>query len=126
MTLYFVLFLSDSYILNKMLQKNFKSQNIRDGPWPDATRPDPTRAYFWPAVKRPTWLWPGYFPTRPEAIFFIWREKNEKFDVFRGNFQNSNPNHKWLTRPDPSHKKLTRPGSKIFDPDPSLQNVQLP
>jgi len=32
--------------------------------------PDPTRAYFWPAVnKRPTRLWPGYFPTQPEEIF---------------------------------------------------------
>jgi len=37
--------------------------------------PDPTRAYFWPAVnKRPTRLWPRYFLTQPEAIFFIWRK----------------------------------------------------
>jgi len=43
---------------------------------------------------------------------------------FWGNFPNSNPNHKWLTRPDPSHKKLTRPGSKIFDPDPSLETAE--
>jgi len=38
----------------------------------------------------------------------------EKFDVFRGNFPNSDPNHKWLTRP----------GSKNFDLDPSLQGFQ--
>jgi len=37
-------------------------------------------------------------------------KKIEKFDVFRGNFPNSNPNQKWLTPP----------RSKIFDPDPSL------
>jgi len=82
----------------------------RDEPWPE-----PTRAYFWPAVnKRPTRLWP--------LSNFFWPEgkKIENFDIFRGNFPNSNPNHKWLTRPNPSHKKLTRPGSKIFDPDPSL------
>jgi len=63
--------------------------------------PDPTQAYFWPAVnKRLTWLWPRYFPTRPEAIFF-WPEgkKIEKFDILRGNFWNSNPNHKSLTQP---------------------------
>jgi len=71
--------------------------------------PDPTRAYFWPTVnKRPTRLWPGYFPTRPEAIFWPEGKKIEKFDVFRGNFPNSNPNHKWLTRPDPGQKILTR------------------
>jgi len=71
--------------------------------------PDPTRAYFWPTVnKRPTRLWPRYFPTRSN---FFWSEgkKIEKFDIFRGNFLNSNPNHKWLTPPDPRHKKLTRP-----------------
>jgi len=43
----------------------------------------------------------------------------EKIDVFRGNFPNSNPNHKWLTRP----------RSKNFDPDPSLslsiQDIQI-
>jgi len=32
--------------------------------------PDPTRIYFWPAVKkRLTRLRPGYFPSRPEDIF---------------------------------------------------------
>jgi len=36
------------------------------------------------------------------------RAKIEKIDIFRGNFQNSNPNHKCLTRPDPGQKFLTR------------------
>jgi len=76
---------------------------------------DRTRAYFWPAVnKSPTRLWSGYFLTQPEDIFY------PKGKVFRGNFPNTNLNHRWLTRPDLSHKKLTRPGSKIFDLDPSL------
>jgi len=72
--------------------------------------PDPTRAYFWRAVnKRPTCLQPGYFPTQPEEIFF-WPKGNkiEKFDVFGGNYPNSNPNHKWLTRPDQGQKFLTQ------------------
>jgi len=73
--------------------------------------PDPTQAYFWPAVnKRPTCLWPGYYWPYPKRFFLTRREKIEKFDIFRGNFPNSNPNHKWLARP----------GSKIFDLDPSL------
>jgi len=56
--------------------------------------PDPTQAYFWPAVnKKPTCLWHGYFLTRPEE------KKIGKFDILGGNFPNSNPNHKWLTRP---------------------------
>jgi len=69
---------------------------------PDPTQPDWTQAYFWLAVnKRPTCLWPRYFLTRPKDIFLIQREKNWKFDAFRGNFPNSNPNHKWLTHPEP-------------------------
>jgi len=47
-------------------------------------------------------------------------DKIEKFDIFKGNFPNPNPNHKWLTRPDPSYKKWTQLGSNNFDPDPSL------
>jgi len=54
--------------------------------------PDPTRAYFWPAVnKRLTRLWPEYFLTWPKEIFFTRREKIEKFDIFSENFPN--PNH---------------------------------
>jgi len=79
--------------------------------------PDPTRAYFWPAVnKRPTRLRPRYFLTRPEEIFFDTKDKIEKFDVFRGNCRNSNPNHKWLTRPEPQKIKPTR--VKNFWPGP--------
>jgi len=75
--------------------------------------PDPTWAYFWPAVnKGPTCLQPRYFLTRSEG------KKIEKFDILRGNFPNSNPNHKWLTNP--SHKKIVPTRSKIFEPDPSL------
>jgi len=77
---------------------------IRDGPWPDLTQ-----AYFWPAVnKRPARLWPGSFLTWPEE------KKIEKFDIFLGNFPNSKPNHKWLTRPEPQKIDPTRPGSKIL------------
>jgi len=73
----------------------------RDGPWPD-----PTQAYFWPAInKRPTCLWPDL-----KRFFLTRRAKIDKFEIFRANYSNSNPNH----------KLLTRPGLKIFDPDPSL------
>jgi len=49
-------------------------QDLDLGPY--LTRPDPTQAYFWPAVnKRPTQLWPGYFLTWPDVIFLIRRAK---------------------------------------------------
>jgi len=84
--------------------------------------PDPTRAYFWPAVnKRLTQLWPRYFPTRPKAIFFDPKGKKLKNSMFLGEiFEiqtqtiNGWPNPTW-----PEPQKLTWPG-KIFDPDPSL------
>jgi len=64
--------------------------------------------------KRPNCLWPGYFLSWSKEIFFWPTGKNiEKFDIFRGNFPKSNPNHKWLTRPDPSQ------ATKNW-PDPSL------
>jgi len=81
--------------------------SIRDGTWPD-----PTWAYFWPAVnKRPTRLWPGYFLTWPEDIFFD--PKWKKFAIFRGNFPtqtktvNSWPNPTQATKnwPDPTQVK---------------------
>jgi len=82
--------------------------------------PDPTRAYFWPAVnKRLTLFWLGYFLTQPDEIFLDPKGKTrEKFGIFRGNFPNPNPNHRWLTRatknwPDPTQVKN-------FDPYPSL------
>jgi len=47
--------------------------------------PDPTRAYFWPAVnKRPTRLQPGYFLTWPEEIFFDPKGKKLKKSTFLG------------------------------------------
>jgi len=79
--------------------------------------PDQARAYFWPTVnKRLTRLRPGYFLTRPKEIFFDQKGKKWKIWHFRGNFPNSNPNHKWQTWPDPKHKKLTWP--KKFWPGP--------
>jgi len=91
---------------------------------------DPTQAYFWPAVnKRPTHLQPGYFPTQPEEIFFLTqREKIEKFDIFRGNFPISNPNRKWLTRPEPQKIDPTRPdpGQKFLTQTHHYQRVILP
>jgi len=59
--------------------------------------PDPTWAYFWPAVnKRPTSLWPKYFLTRHKEIFFDRKGKNWKIWCFRGKFPNTNPNQEWL------------------------------
>jgi len=97
---HFPLFKKDLLILYLWARYTHSS---RDGPCPD-----PIRAYFWPAVnKMLTRLWPRYFSTRPEEIFLIRREKIKKFDIFRGNFPNSNTNHKWLTRLDPGQKCLT-------------------
>jgi len=45
----------------------------------------------------------------------------EKFGIFRGNFQNPNPNQRWLTQPCQQKIDLTRPGSRIFDPGPSQE-----
>jgi len=54
--------------------------------------PDPTQAYFWPAVnKRLTALDPGTFRPNPKRFFLIRREQ-----------------------PDPSHKKLTRAFTTIL------------
>jgi len=86
--------------------------------------PDPTRAYFWPAVnKRPTRVLSD--PTRSN---FFWpeRKKIEKLDIFGGN---SNPNHKWLTWPDPTEPQKidsTWPGSKNFWPGPITIPDPLP
>jgi len=69
--------------------------------------PDPTQGYFRAAVnKRLTRLWPGYFLTQLEKIF--WPEgKNWKFGIFRGNFPN--PNQRWLTRPNLTRVKKIWP-----------------
>jgi len=80
--------------------------------------PDPTRAYFWPtANKRPACLWPKYFLTRPEEIFFYPKGKKLKNLGFSGgNFPNPYSNQRRLTRPHPSNKKLTqrKPGHKFW------------
>jgi len=48
---------------------------------------DPTRAYFWPAVKKgPTWPWPGNFLTWTKEIFLIRQKKNCKISSFWINF----------------------------------------
>jgi len=53
-------------IMSGWFQIHFLWVLCRDGPWPN-----PTQAFFWPAVnKRLTWLWPGYFSTRIDEIFF--------------------------------------------------------
>jgi len=65
--------------------------------------PDPTRAYFWPAVnKRLACLWPGYFFTQPQDVFLIRREKIEKFDNF-SKFSKFKPKPKmaYPTQPEP-------------------------
>jgi len=70
--------------------------------------PDLTQAYFWPAVnKRPTRLWPRYFLTQPEEVFF-WSEgkklKNLTFlgEILQIQTQTINgwpsPGQKFLTR----------------------------
>jgi len=88
--------------------------------------PYPTQAYFWPAVNK-SWarLWPEYFLTQPEEIFLTRREKIEKFNIFRGNFPNPNPNHRWLTQPRLLKVDPTRNRTKNFDLDTSLW-LQLP
>jgi len=89
----------------------------RDRPWPDLT-----------------YLWPGYFLTQPEEIFFIQREKNWKIWHFMGNFLN--PNHRWLTWPDSTQATKNWPGpitwirrpwfgpglGRSFDPSICLSN----
>jgi len=84
--------------------------------------PDPSRAYFWPAVKeRPTHLWPGTFRPDLKRFFLTWRRKNWKIWHFDGKFSKPRPKPRWLTRPDPTKIELTP--IKIFDPVPSLYNV---
>jgi len=88
--------------------------------------PDPTRAYRWSAVnKRPTCLRPGYFLTQPKEIFFDTEGKKLKNLSFLGEiFQiQTQTINGWPdpTQPEPQKIDLTRSGSKIFDPDPSLQ-----
>jgi len=70
---------------------------------------DLTRAYFWRAVnKRPICLWPGYFLTKPEKIFFEPKGKKMKNLTFLGEiFQTQTI--RWLTKPDPVQIFWPRP-----------------
>jgi len=93
-------FLSSYYYCQAIfgLKKPSKVQRkFSHGPWPD-----PTLAWL---------LLTAAFD--PGTFCFDLKGKIEKFDIFRGNFPNPNPNHKWLTRP----------GSKKFYPDPSLREM---
>jgi len=86
----------------------------RDGQWPDQTQ-----AYFGPAVnKRPTRLWPGFFLTQPEEIFFEPKGKKLKnlallVEIFQTQTINGWPN---LTRPKP--QKINSTWVKKFWPKP--------
>jgi len=78
------------------------------------TQPGPIWAYFWPAVNKrrtPYWAYVHFDPIRWD---FFWPEgqKIEKFGIFRGNF------------PNPIQRWLTWPGSKKFDLDPSLVEIE--
>jgi len=93
---------------------------FRDGPWPD-----PTQAYFWPAVnKRPTRLWLGYFSTQPKEIFFD--PKGEKLknlmllgEIFQSQTQTING---W---PDPGQKILTRTHHYYSCWSPLFESLQI-
>jgi len=105
-----VCYKSNSLKSQFILEVNFFSgwSKTRDGPWPD-----PTRAYFWPAVnKRPTRLQHGYLPTQPKAIFFAPKGKKLNNLIFlRGIFEiQTQTINGW---PNPTRVKT-------FDPDPSL------
>jgi len=58
--------------------------------------PDPTQAYFWPAVNsRTACPWPGYFLTWPHEIFFNPKEKNWKIGKF-SKFISGWPDTTWV------------------------------
>jgi len=82
----------------------------RDGPWPD-----PTLAYFWPAVNKGQPAFDlGTFWPNPNRFFWPKRKKIENLiflgEIFQIQTQTINGWH------DPSHKKLIRPdlGQKIL------------
>jgi len=80
--------------------------------------PDLTGAYFWPAGnKRPTPLWPEYFLTQLDEIFFDPKGNIAKFKIFRGNFPN--PNQRWLTWPE---QQKTDPSLVLTD-EMDVKNV---
>jgi len=76
----------------------------------DPSLPDPTWAYFWPAVyKRPTRLWPGYFLTRPEEIFFDPKRKKLNNLTFLGEIFQI-PTQTMNGWPDPTRATKNWPG----------------
>jgi len=88
---------------------DWNKNQIKPCPFKVEMGPDPTWAYFWPAViKRLTQLRPGYFSTRPEETFFDPKGKKLKKLTFLGEiFQTQTQTiNGW---PDLSHKKLTWP-----------------
>jgi len=72
--------------------------------WEIGMGPDPTQAYFWPALnKRWTCLWLWYFLTQPDEILFIQRENVKKnWFIVKG-----------IGWPNPSNKKMTQTGKII-------------
>jgi len=73
--------------------------------------PDPTRAYIWLTFnKRLTRLWPGYFSTQPEAIFFDPKGKKLKNLTFLGEI------FQILTQTINGWPDLTRPEPQKIDP----------
>jgi len=90
------------------MEKEFKSVNCRDGPWPDSTQ-----AYFWPVVnKGMTRLWPGYFLTQPNEIWKIWD--------FIGKFSNTKPKPMMADPTQPEQKKIDPIRVKKFWPGPII------
>jgi len=90
------------------------------GPWPD-----PTWAYFWPAVnKRPTCPLTQVLFDTTRWDFFDPKGRKLKNLGFLGEIIQTQTKA-MLTWLNPSKEKLTRQGPKNFDPDPSLQNTQL-
>jgi len=90
--------------------------------------PDPTRAYFWPAVSKKLCL--GYFLTQSEYIF-VWPGggKMEKFGIFIGNFPNPGPNQRCLAQSNPTwpkqHKIDQIQSGPITNMDPLFYNTEF-
>jgi len=80
-----------------------------------STFKQPSVSHLAPSSRDGPWFDPSIL-LRPTCLCSDSKGKKiEKFGIFRQNFQNPNPNHKWLTRP----------RSKIVVPDPSLPLTPL-
>jgi len=98
---------------NKPVAKKIKERKMhgmvnKDGPWPD---PSPT--YFWPAVNKGllTSLWPRYFLTWPDEIF--WPIEENFFLDFSVKF--SRPKGGWPAQPEQQKKDPTHSGVEIYE-----------